>query len=75
MIEQDQSRKRIGRPIKPVTGRPRHQLGIIVAADLKKRIAARALEHGTSMGQETEHLILQGLAVVDVLNFIRKGMP
>jgi hypothetical protein len=66
-------RKRIGRP-PTITHGPRIQLGIIVSAELRNRIEQRAESNGTSMSQEAEHIILQGLAVVDVIESLRKTL-
>lgn len=66
-------RKRTGRP-RTIPSAPRVQLGIIVSANLKDRIQQRAESNGTSMSQEAEHVILQGLAVVDVIESFRKTL-
>ena len=67
-------RKRIGRPSTIPHRHPRIQLGIIVSANLKDRIQKRAETNGTSMSQEAEHIILQGLAVVDVIESFRRTL-
>lgn len=66
-------KKRIGRPT-VLSDHPnvRQQLAIIVNRDLKERLEKRADMNGTSMSQEAEHIMLQGLAVIDLLEFARK---
>jgi len=66
-------RKRTGRPSTIPRG-SRIQLGVIVSANLKDRIQQRAESNGTSMSQETEHIILQGLAVVDMIESFRQTL-
>jgi len=66
-------RKRTGRP-QTIPHGPRIQLGVIVSANLKDRIQKRAETNGTSMSQEAEHIILQGLAVVDLVESFRKAL-
>jgi hypothetical protein len=70
-----QPRKKIGRPPKVNAHvNVRRQLGIIVNRVLKERIQKGADLNGTSMSQEAEHIILQGLAVIDLLDFVRKTL-
>ena len=72
-VKDGQPRKRTGRPPSIPHG-PRIQLGVIVSANLKDRIQQRAESNGTSMSQEAEHIILQGLAVVDAIESFRQTL-
>jgi hypothetical protein len=52
--EADATPRRIGRPMKPPTGK-RAQLGLFVRADIKRAIDQAAQKNGRTQSQEAEH--------------------
>jgi hypothetical protein len=49
--------QRLGRPFKPVTGKKRLPISLIVTADVKRKLVAAAHASGRSQSQEAELLI------------------
>ena len=64
--------KRIGRPWKAPT-KKRVQIGVIVRAEIKRRINNAAKQSGRTVSQETEMLIERGLLVDKTLAAVREG--
>ena len=67
--------KRIGRPMKAPSPGKRTTLSLMVSPDLKQRVEEAARASGRTQSTEAEQLILQGLAVRDVLGVVGMSVP
>ena len=64
-MAKDKSRR--GRPLKPAAEGQKSQVGLMLTAEMKQRLADEAVRTGRSMGETAEHRLIVSYAKTDLL--------